>query len=136
MYFLSRSKQNFGNWFCRCFSCLRSCSCCKKDEWKPSLKPLLGNLIPTSKGASCFVLCPFLGCNWCLKFSLSLSLQKGHVGRILNITSSPDGVYVATAGSDETLRLWKCFEPDVQKSSSRKSSKKEESSRPRMNALR
>ena len=61
---------------------------------------------------------------------------KGHVGRILNITSSPDGVYVATAGSDETLRLWKCFEPDVKKSSSRQSSKKEESSRPRMNALR
>jgi len=61
---------------------------------------------------------------------------NGHVGRILNITSSPNGVYVATAGSDETLRLWKCFEPDVKKSSSRQSSKKEESSRPRMNALR
>ncbi|XP_065645137.1 cell division cycle protein 20 homolog isoform X2 [Hydra vulgaris] len=38
---------------------------------------------------------------------------KGHTGRILNITLSPNGHIVASAGADETLRLWKCFEPDV-----------------------
>ena len=35
-FFLSRSNQNSGNWFCRSFSRSRTCSCCKKDEWKPS----------------------------------------------------------------------------------------------------
>ena len=39
----------------------------------------------------------------------------GHTGRILNITMSPNGHFVASAGADETLRLWKCFEPDQKK---------------------
>lgn len=33
----------------------------------------------------------------------------GHTSRILQMTMSPDGQYVATAAADETLRLWKCF---------------------------
>lgn len=54
----------------------------------------------------------------------------GHDARILNITASPNGHFVASAGADETLRLWKCFEPDQKKSSSsvRPTSKKVESS--------
>lgn len=33
----------------------------------------------------------------------------GHVSRILHMTMSPDGQFVASAAADETLRLWKCF---------------------------
>ena len=36
---------------------------------------------------------------------------KGHDGRILHITGSPDQTTVASVGADETLRLWKCFMP-------------------------
>jgi cell division cycle protein 20 (cofactor of APC complex) len=38
--------------------------------------------------------------------------MSGHEGRILHLASSPDGQKVATAGADETLRFWKCFESD------------------------
>lgn len=33
----------------------------------------------------------------------------GHMSRILHMTMSPDGQFVASAAADETLRLWKCF---------------------------
>ena len=33
----------------------------------------------------------------------------GHMSRVLHMTMSPDGQYVASAAADETLRLWKCF---------------------------
>jgi len=52
----------------------------------------------------------------------------GHTGRILNITSSPNGVFVASAGADETLRLWKCFEADQKKT--RPAKKDDSSTRP------
>ncbi|NWH58354.1 CDC20 protein, partial [Geococcyx californianus] len=37
---------------------------------------------------------------------------QGHAARVLNMTMSPDGVTVASAAADETLRLWRCFELD------------------------
>lgn len=39
-----------------------------------------------------------------------LAEMSGHEGRILHVASSADGQSVATAGADETLRFWKCFE--------------------------
>ena len=33
----------------------------------------------------------------------------GHTGRVLMMSMSPDQETVASAGADETLRLWKCF---------------------------
>jgi len=39
----------------------------------------------------------------------------GHQERVLNLTMSPDGTTVVSAGADETLRLWRCFPPDIQK---------------------
>ena len=46
------------------------------------------------------------------------SLEKvtdlsGHQGRVLKMVRSPCGSMVATAGADETLRIWKCFDPVV-----------------------
>ncbi|XP_059155274.1 cell division cycle protein 20 homolog [Physella acuta] len=37
----------------------------------------------------------------------------GHTGRVLHMCLSPDGTTVVSAGADETLRLWKCFEVDA-----------------------
>jgi len=34
---------------------------------------------------------------------------SGHTSRVLMMTMSPDQETVASAGADETLRLWKCF---------------------------
>merc|ERR1719158_1962887 len=39
----------------------------------------------------------------------------GHTERVLNLSLSPDGSTIVSAGADETLRLWKCFAPDPKK---------------------
>ncbi|XP_057318779.1 cell division cycle protein 20 homolog [Microplitis mediator] len=39
----------------------------------------------------------------------------GHTSRVLHLAMSPDGTTVLSAGGDETLRLWKCFQPDPHK---------------------
>lgn len=39
----------------------------------------------------------------------------GHTARILSLSMSPDGSTVASAGADETLRLWRCFSVDPKK---------------------
>ncbi|KII73968.1 Cell division cycle protein 20 [Thelohanellus kitauei] len=41
-----------------------------------------------------------------------------HTDRILSIALSPDATTVASIGADETLRLWKCFEPPTKPSRS------------------
>ncbi|XP_044738403.1 cell division cycle protein 20 homolog isoform X2 [Chrysoperla carnea] len=40
----------------------------------------------------------------------------GHTARVLHLAMSPDGQTVLSAGADETLRLWKCFQNDPNKS--------------------
>lgn len=39
----------------------------------------------------------------------------GHTSRVLHLAISPDGSTLLSAGADETLRLWKCFQPEVTK---------------------
>ncbi|XP_076658822.1 cell division cycle 20 protein fzy isoform X2 [Halictus rubicundus] len=39
----------------------------------------------------------------------------GHTSRVLHLAMSPDGTTILSAGADETLRLWKCFQPDPHK---------------------
>ncbi|XP_024942935.1 cell division cycle protein 20 homolog isoform X2 [Cephus cinctus] len=39
----------------------------------------------------------------------------GHSSRVLHLAMSPDGTTILSAGADETLRLWKCFQPDPHK---------------------
>ena len=35
---------------------------------------------------------------------------EDHSERVLGMTMSPSGEHVASAGADETLRIWKCFD--------------------------
>lgn len=35
---------------------------------------------------------------------------SGHQDRVLNMTINPEKTCVASAGADETLRIWNCFE--------------------------
>ncbi|ESO96033.1 hypothetical protein LOTGIDRAFT_206325 [Lottia gigantea] len=46
---------------------------------------------------------------------------KGHTARILHMSLSPDGTTVASAGADETIRFWRCF--DVIKQQRKQSTK-------------
>ena len=39
----------------------------------------------------------------------------GHEARILHLAMSPGETAVMSAGADETLRLWNCFQPDPSK---------------------
>ncbi|TRY70981.1 hypothetical protein TCAL_08248 [Tigriopus californicus] len=39
----------------------------------------------------------------------------GHTERVLHLSMSPDGSTIVSGGADETLRLWKCFQPDPSK---------------------
>jgi len=41
---------------------------------------------------------------------------EGHTSRVLHMAMSPDGVTVASAAGDESLRLWKVFEPPAKSS--------------------
>ena len=43
----------------------------------------------------------------------STTTYQGHDARIIDMAMSPDGTLVMTAGADETLRLWNCFEKDL-----------------------
>lgn len=43
----------------------------------------------------------------------------GHTSRVLHLAMSPDGTTVLSAGADETLRLWKCFQQDPLKKKER-----------------
>ncbi|XP_058820845.1 cell division cycle protein 20 homolog [Topomyia yanbarensis] len=52
----------------------------------------------------------------------------GHTGRVLQIAMSPDGSTVMSAGADETLRLWNCFQPDPLLSKKEKSVQREKPS--------
>ena len=39
----------------------------------------------------------------------------GHSSRVLQLEQSPDGSCVMSAAADETLRLWRCWQPEEKK---------------------
>ena len=49
----------------------------------------------------------------------------GHTSRVLHLAMSPDGETVVSAAGDETLRFWKCFQPDPAMLASKKAKAKE-----------
>ena len=46
-----------------------------------------------------------------------LAILRGHTGRILHSSHSPDGQEVASLSADQTLRIWKCFATSNEKRS-------------------
>ncbi|KAH9515360.1 ubiquitin-protein transferase activating protein [Bulinus truncatus] len=52
----------------------------------------------------------------------------GHTARVLHMCLSPDGTTVVSAGADETLRLWKCFDVDESVKKTKSKAMKQESS--------
>ncbi|CAA6675495.1 unnamed protein product [Spirodela intermedia] len=51
---------------------------------------------------------------WSYPSMLKIGDMNGHSNRVLHLSQSPDGMTVASAGADETLRFWKVFGPPKQ----------------------
>ncbi len=43
---------------------------------------------------------------------MNFDLLPGHTSRVISISQSADRSVIASAGADETIRLWKCFAVD------------------------
>jgi cell division cycle protein 20 (cofactor of APC complex) len=50
-------------------------------------------------------------CLWKYPSMVKTKELTGHTARVLHLAASPDGTMVCSAAADETLRLWKVFEP-------------------------
>lgn len=50
-------------------------------------------------------------CLWKYPSMVKTKELNGHTARVLHLAGSPDGTMVCSAAADETLRLWKVFEP-------------------------